>query len=75
MSRDQRRTVLSSEQESKHCELVGGPFGSGFAVAGEKATAYTGPEWPTNRREDDGWVFGASSGEEIGLPSIVHTRI
>lgn len=39
VSRDQRRTVLSSEAESRYWGDVGGPVGSGLTVEGEKATA------------------------------------
>jgi hypothetical protein len=35
---------LSSEQDKRHSEFVGGPDGYGFAVDGEKASAVTGPE-------------------------------
>lgn len=75
MSSDQSRTVLSSEHERRHSEFVGGPDGYGFAVEGEKATAVTGPEWPTSRLEDDGCASGASFGEVSGLPSMDQTRI
>ena len=75
MPKDHNRTVLSSEQERRHSEFVGGPEGYGLAVDGEKASAVTGPEWPTSRREDDGWVSGLSLGEVRGLPSMDHTRM
>lgn len=75
MSNDHNRTVLSSEQESRHSEFVGGPLGYGLAVEGEKATAVTGPEWPTSRLEGDGWASGLSLGEVRGLPSIDQTRM
>lgn len=39
VSKDHRRTVLSSEHERRHSEFVGGPEGYGLAVEGEKATA------------------------------------
>lgn len=72
VSNDQRRTVLSSEHERRNWEFVGGPVGSGLDVEGEKATAYTGPEWPTRRRDEDG-----CSETELsrGLPSMDQTRM
>jgi hypothetical protein len=66
---------LSSEHDKRNCESVGGPFATGFAVEGEKATAYTGPAWPTKRRDDEICLSGSGSVDCSGLPSRVHTRI
>jgi hypothetical protein len=63
MSSDHRRTVLSSDADSRYCELVDGPVESGLTVEGENATANMGPECPTKRREEDGCVLPSATVE------------
>lgn len=72
--------VLSAEEERRYRGEVGGESGEGFAVAGEKDTAYTGPECPISLRELDGLSSDSSLlpavGSSIkGEPSRDHTRM
>src|ERR1700760_4338184 len=46
-----------------------------MAIEGEKERAYTGPECPMRRREDDGWWPAGSAGELSALLSSDQTRM